>query len=84
MANPTGKGLIPNKPGERRGGRKAGSPRDIRTLIREAAEAMMALARLDGLETGRDWLLWLVALDHLLHTYSHSDHLQGEANDRTS
>ena len=22
------------------------------------------LARLDGLETGRDWLLWLVALDH--------------------
>jgi hypothetical protein len=45
MANPTGKGLIPNKPGERRGGRKPGSPRDIRTLIREAAEATGLIER---------------------------------------
>ena len=32
MPNPTGKGLKPNKKGERRGGRKAGTPNKINTI----------------------------------------------------
>jgi hypothetical protein len=58
MANRTGKGLIPNRPGERRGGRKPGSRRDLRTLIRDAAEEMGFIQRVpvldaDGKPTGR-------------------------------
>ena len=57
MPNPTGKGLKPNKPGERRGGRQAGT-RDLRTLVREAAEAIGFIERVpvldaEGKPTGR-------------------------------
>jgi 8-oxo-dGTP pyrophosphatase MutT (NUDIX family) len=57
MPNPTGKGLKPNKPGERRGGRQAGT-RDLRTLVREAAEETGLIERVpvldkEGKPTGR-------------------------------
>ena len=57
MPNPTGKGLKPNKPGERRGGRQAGA-RDLRTLVREAAEETGLIERVpvldkEGKPTGR-------------------------------
>ena len=49
MPNPTGKGLKPNKPGERRGGRQAGT-RDLRTLVREAAEETGFIERVPVLD----------------------------------
>ena len=57
MPNPTGKGLKPNKPGERRGGRQAGT-RDLRMLVREAAEETGLIERVpvldkEGKPTGR-------------------------------
>jgi len=57
MPNPTGKGLKPNKPGERRGGRQAGT-RDLKTLVREAAEETGLIERVpvldkEGKPTGR-------------------------------